>query len=105
MIPSLNVSVGLTEIGLVDGILTAAPVMSRRAAASCTHGVGESDGATGALPLVGFKIPSTTVTRTVRMLGVALGVVGLVAARFGVMGVLIAADAFNRVVAVDGVTA
>ena len=92
MIPSLNVSVGLTVIGPVEAGLAAAVVISRRAAASWTHEVGESNGAAGALRWVGSKTPSTTPTRTVTILGVALVACGLVVARLGATGVLPGSD-------------
>jgi len=101
MIPSLNVSVGLTVIGPVGARLTAASEISRRAAAVSTHDVGGSRGAAGALRLAEFSISSTTMARTVKTLGGsgALGVVGLIATRaFGATGVLTEANAFDRVV-------
>jgi hypothetical protein len=89
MIPSLNVSVGLTVIGPVGARGAAAPVSSRRTAPTCTQAIGESTGAAGAFPVNGLKIPSTALTSTARTLGVvvALGVAGTVATRaLGVAG-------------------
>src|ERR1700723_2519860 len=68
IIPSLNVSVGLTVIGLVGARLGRASEVSRRAAASCTHDAGVSTGAAGVLPLMGLKIASSTLATTVKTL-------------------------------------
>lgn len=107
MIPSLNMSVGLTVIGPAGSRLTAAPESSRRTAASCTQDVGESTGAAGAFPADGFNTSLITVARMVKRLGgggVALGVVGCtVTSAFGVTTALFAVgtdDSVDTVVAV-----
>jgi hypothetical protein len=107
MIPSLNVSVGLTVIGPAGSRLTAAPESSRRTAASCTHVLGESAGAGGAFPANGFNTPLIKLARMVKMLGgggAALAVAGcIVTTASGATDVLSAAvdtdDGVDTVVA------
>ena len=50
-----RLSVGLTVVGLGGSRLTAAPVSSRRTAASANHKVGGSTGAVGEFPASGFN--------------------------------------------------